>query len=199
MPTCRRHPPGLNRPRFRSAWLRAAAIGGGGRCTPGAGPGARHSPHRRADYPGVLSAAGLLSAPIEHEVSAAFQRNRREIALAGSHGDARQPRCGLRRADARRERIPGAHPHPLISPISAISASRITSKSPWMPPIPTLRSLYRDFSPRTTVFTATAPPRRPRSSTLRTVISAPSRPHPAVPNRRRPRRSGARSKADGGF
>src|SRR3954452_21435598 len=31
-------------------------------------------------HPGVLSAAGLLAAPIEHEISAAFQRNLREIA-----------------------------------------------------------------------------------------------------------------------
>ena len=64
-------------------------------------------------HPGVLSAAGLLSAPIEHEISAAFQRDLR-TSMAGSQGDARQPRCGLRRADARRERTARAHPYPLF-------------------------------------------------------------------------------------
>ena len=65
-------------------------------------------------HPGVLSAAGLLSAPIEHEVSAAFQRDLRDGVMAGGQGDARQPRCGLRRADARRERTARAHPYPLF-------------------------------------------------------------------------------------
>ena len=46
--------------------------GGGAAARDGARARARHPPHRRAAHPGVLSAAGLLGAPVEHEVSAAF-------------------------------------------------------------------------------------------------------------------------------
>ena len=52
-------------------------------------------------YPGVLAAAGLLAAPIEHEVSGAFRRRSRRQARrsCGRHCRARRTR---RRADARR-------------------------------------------------------------------------------------------------
>ena len=88
-------PPRLDRPRHRPARLRAAATG---RRRPAArlraGPRTRHRPHRRAD----ASRRALRRRPA---VRADRARDIRRVparfagdCMAGSQGDARQPRCG---------------------------------------------------------------------------------------------------------
>ena len=136
-------------------------------------------------HPGVLSAAGLLAAPIEHELSAAFPR-----ALAGLDprevGAALGPLDGACARLMRRGRGPGARPAFSISPMSATSARATTSKFRCATAIRmTSRTCSAPSiaisSPRTTAFTATPQRLRHASSICAPCIGSP-------PRNRQPRR-----------
>ena len=97
-------------------------------------------------HPGVLSAAGLLAAPIEHEVATAFPRP-----LAGSRVCRRAPRAGrtgwfMRAADGGGEHRRACLCRSSTSPMSGTSANLITwkcrSRCDASDP---LAALYRDF------------------------------------------------------
>ena len=104
--------------RRASGWSRSAAasIRAASRCVPLGGAGPMHatalaaelgigSDHRAAAIPGVLSAAGLLAAPVEHEVAAAFPRPLAGCDLRGAGRAARRAgRCAPRLDGGRKAR-----------------------------------------------------------------------------------------------
>ena len=96
-------------------------------------------------HPGVLSAAGLLAAPVEHEVAAAFPRTAGGAGRWRSAPRARRTGCALRRVDGGRARA-GCRCRCSISPICGMSGSRTiwTCRSTLDAPDP-IAALYRAF------------------------------------------------------
>ena len=206
-----RHPPRLQRPDGRrhssrvdppGASIRARSRGAAGR------RGALHdcalptSSASRAilvpPHPGVLSAAGLLAAPVEHEVSAAFPR-----ALEASISRRLRSAGDL---DARCDALMAQEVSPTsrrcaISPMSATSARPIISRSRSTRRSRSARRAYRDSSRRTIAFTALHRRRPPRSSICARCTASRRRrarrtampPTPALATEGQPRHSARRS------